>query len=40
MNRARLRALVFALIAALGAAGLAYALAQRQPTPLPSRAPA
>ena len=39
MSRARLRAALFALLVALGAAGLAYALAQRQPAPLPPRAP-
>ena len=40
MSRARLRAALFALLVVLGAAGLAYALAKRQPAPLPPRAPA
>ena len=39
MSRPRRRVALFALLVALGAAGLAYALAQRQPAPLPPRAP-
>jgi hypothetical protein len=37
MTRARLRAFLLALLALIGAAGLAYGLARRAPAPLPPR---
>jgi hypothetical protein len=40
MSRARLRVWLLALLIVIGAGGLAYAFAQRQPARLPPRAPA